>query len=107
MSEITSMVWPEIDNLELTAHWIDKSNPMRFAVQRVHKGIRRGYWEFEYAGKMGWGCVRAGACYLREPSRFSQSRLREVDDYRIPNDVQLKAKEFLTSELTLIAKRKR
>lgn len=100
---VTSMPWPELDKIELTAHWLKGTKPLRFAVQRKLNGIVRGHWEFEYKEKNEWDCTRAGPQYLREPSRTRtpEPDPRETDVSRIPNDIELKAKEFLSGGIKL------
>jgi hypothetical protein len=97
------MAWPELDKIELTAGWI--AGTERFAVQREHKGIRRGRWEFEHIGKNEWQCTRGGSHYLREQGPTRELNPRDTDESRIPNDIQLKAKEFLSEEVKLKPKK--
>jgi len=100
--KIVSLPWPELDRVELSAAWIEGTDPIRFAVERRHDGVLRGRWEFQYIEKNEWECTRAGAEYLRdERARPPKPNPRETDDSRIPSDIALKAREFLTAETKL------
>ena len=50
--KVVSMRWPESDRIELSATWLEGSEPLRFCVQRKHDGVLRGHWEFEYTGNL-------------------------------------------------------
>lgn len=100
------MDWEELDKVELSAFWIEGTAPERFAVERKHSGILRGHWEFEHVAKNEWRCTRAGAHYLREQVVPQNPDTRETDESRIPDDIVLKAKEFLLGELKLTPKRR-
>jgi hypothetical protein len=97
--KVTSLPWPEIDKIELSAGWI--RNGQQFFVQRKHDGIIRGHWEFEHAEKNQWKCIRAGAHYLRDRLTPAHPDPRDVDDSRVPADIELKAKEFLAAEVKI------
>ena len=100
--KVVSLPWPELDKIDLAAFWIDKTEPVRFAVERRHDGIRRGRWEFLYSKRNEWECTRGGPQYLREERVFQpKPDPRETDESRIPNDIELKAREFLAAELEL------
>jgi hypothetical protein len=93
--KITSLRWPELDKIELTAAWVDAD---RFRVKRRHGDVDRGAWEFERKGRNDWECVQGGPLYLRGRWRTPNPDPRKTDESRIPHDVQLKAKQFLSDE---------
>lgn len=97
--KLTSMPWPELDKIQLTAKWIGETK--RFAVQREHNGILRGHWEFEHTGRNEWQCTRGGSHYLREQRATRDPGSRGTDESCIPDDIQLKAKQFLLEEVKL------
>jgi hypothetical protein len=100
--KIVSLTWPEVDKITLVAGWIEKTDPLRFFVNRLHEGILRGRWEFVYANRNEWECTCEGPMYLREEPVFPhEPDPRESDPTRIPDDIALKAREFLTAELKL------
>ena len=98
----------QLDRIELAAHWLKGTEPIRFAVKRLHQDVIRSYWEFEYTGKNQWECSRGVPVYLREePVTAGDSSARISDTSRIPADIQLKAQEFLAQTLRIKPKPRR
>ena len=103
--KIVSLPWPEIDKIQLKAYWIEGTEPIRFAVDRMHDGIRRGRWEFQRAERNEWQCTRAELMYLREEPVFPRKPdPRQTDDSVIPEDICLKARDFLAAEMRLLTR---
>jgi hypothetical protein len=106
MSNPQKKIWSpdltELDKIELIAFWIKGTEPTRFAVERLHGGNLRSYWEFEYIGENRWECTRGTPIYLREqPITAADSNARRSDTSRIPADIKLKAREFLAQTLKI------
>jgi hypothetical protein len=98
----TSLPWPKLDRIQLRAGWIEKSPS--FFVERVYDGIPRGRWEFKYNRRNEWRCTKAVACYLRDHSTFEWRDPRDLEETSIPEDVQLKAMQFLSQEIEITPK---
>lgn len=98
MANVTSLRWPELDKVKLSAWWIGKTS--RFCVERRHEGNVRGQWVFK-RGRMRneWRCTSGGPFYLREHRSFENPRA--TDPAIIPDDVQLKARQFLSEQVAL------
>jgi hypothetical protein len=99
--KVWSSDFKQLDRIKLTAGWLKGADPLRFAIRRHHLGTLRANWEFEYIGNNQWECVRGGAVNLREPPVTADFKTRMSDTSRIPDDIQLKAREFLARTLKI------
>jgi hypothetical protein len=97
----------QLDRIKLTAAWLKGTDPLRFTIRRFHRGTGRSYWEFEYIGNNQWECVRGGPWNLREQPVTADYKTRMSDTSRIPDDIQLKAREFLAQTLKIKPKPRR
>ncbi len=96
--KITSLPWPELDKIELTAEWFDDD---RFRVHRRHKGVIRGEWWFMRTRENEWQLIAGRAGYKRDRYFIPNPDPRKTNESRIPHDVELKAKQFLADETRL------
>jgi hypothetical protein len=97
----------QLDRIRLTATWLKGTDTPIFAVRRFHQGTPRSNWEFEYIGNNQWECYRGGPWNLREQRVTADFKTRTSDTSRIPDDIQLKAREFLARTLKIKPKPKR
>jgi hypothetical protein len=105
MAKVTSFPWPEVDKIRRSADWCKKTS--EFFVRRIHDNVLRGEWVFRRGTRNEWRCVRGGPLYMREHRSFENPRA--TDPSTIPDDIQLKATEFLCRELEfkpMVSKRK-
>ena len=99
--KIWSTDFTQLDEIKLKAAWLPKRIPATLAVKRFHDGHLRAHWEFEYAGRNQWECVRGTPGHMREEPVNANSKTRISDTSKIPHDIELKAREFLAQTLKL------
>ena len=88
-----SLRWPEVDRITLSADWIDDNT---FAVQREHRGTLRGSWKFRHTGKNVWQCFDPEYHWKKGTWSFSEKKRTIPDQSLIPQDVERKAREFIS-----------
>jgi hypothetical protein len=107
MRNVWSTDFTQLDDIELTAAWLDKREVPTIAVKRFHHGQLRAHWEFEYVGKNKWECIRGTVAHMREePCGVDLSKTRTSDTSKIPHDIELKLREFILRTLRIKPMRK-